>query len=285
MSGTSGVILRPLRSLCGTRLGPRRTWAFALALALCASSLAAQEPSDSWEETGLASWYGPGFAGRATASGETYDPANLTAAHKSLPLGSLVRVHNLENDRDMIVRINDRGPFVRGRVIDLSEAAAQVLGFRHDGVTRVRLTHVCGPVTRPVRVAVPPHRGRVPVPQQSDRPPATLEDRAPDVSIDGGTGADQTLLDEALSDATDLGDTTATTDQPRFYLQLGAFQDSRRANELVQTAGPLGMALLVEYDAGMYRVLAGPFESHDAAERARHDVQRAGINAFVRAEY
>jgi len=255
-----------------------------LALALfLAGPVLAQEAGDGWEETGIASWYGPGFAGRATASGETYDPQNLTAAHKSLPLGSLVRVHNLQNDRDMIVRINDRGPFVRGRVIDLSEAAARVLGFRDDGLARVRLTHLSGPVTRPVRVAVPPLRGSLA--RQADRPATTLEDAAPDPGLDGGAPTEEAGFDEAVSQATDPGVPSGSVDAPRYYLQLGAFQDSRRANELVQTAGPLGMALLVEYDSGMYRVLAGPFESHDAAEQARRDVARAGIDAFVRTEF
>jgi len=89
--------------------------------------------------TGLASWYGRRFHGRRTASGERYDMAALTAAHKTLPFGSRVRVTNLDNGRSVVVVINDRGPFVKARVIDLSHAAAAQLGFLQDGVAKVRI--------------------------------------------------------------------------------------------------------------------------------------------------
>jgi rare lipoprotein A len=93
----------------------------------------------SGRQGGLASWYGPGFYGRRTASGVVYTGAALTAAHPSLPFGTLVRVINLANGRTVVVVIDDRGPFVRGRVIDLSAAAARRLGMTRDGVVRVRL--------------------------------------------------------------------------------------------------------------------------------------------------
>jgi rare lipoprotein A (peptidoglycan hydrolase) len=89
--------------------------------------------------TGMASFYGSEFAHRRTASGERFDPSQLTAAHRTLPFGTRVRVTNLENGRRVVVRINDRGPYARGRVLDLSRAAARKLGFVSDGVTRVRL--------------------------------------------------------------------------------------------------------------------------------------------------
>ena len=89
--------------------------------------------------TGMASFYGSEFAHRRTASGERFDPSQLTAAHRTLPFGTRVRVTNLENGRRVVVRINDRGPYARGRVLDLSRAAARKLGFVNDGVTRVRL--------------------------------------------------------------------------------------------------------------------------------------------------
>ena len=88
---------------------------------------------------GIASWYGPKFAGRRTANGETFDPAELTAAHKSLPFGSRVRVTDSRSGRSVVVRINDRGPFVRGRVIDLSQAAASEIGMIGAGHTEVSL--------------------------------------------------------------------------------------------------------------------------------------------------
>ncbi len=90
-------------------------------------------------EVGVASWYGPGFAGRPTASGETYDPRDLTAAHPTLPLGTRVRVTDLDTGRSVVVRVNDRGPFVAGRVIDLSQAAAERLGMIERGTARVEI--------------------------------------------------------------------------------------------------------------------------------------------------
>jgi rare lipoprotein A (peptidoglycan hydrolase) len=89
--------------------------------------------------SGTASWYGPRFHGKKTASGEIYDQTKLTAAHKTLPLGSKARVTNLDNGSTVEVAINDRGPFVQGRIIDLSRAAARALGFVESGTAPVRV--------------------------------------------------------------------------------------------------------------------------------------------------
>ena len=94
-----------------------------------------------WQQEGLASWYGgKRWHGRRTASGERFDRQALTAAHRTLPLGSLVRVLNPLNGLEVVVRINDRGPFVRRRIIDLSEAAAEQIGLRHSGHGQVHLS-------------------------------------------------------------------------------------------------------------------------------------------------
>lgn len=90
-------------------------------------------------QTGMASWHGANDSGQRTADGNLFDPGSLTATHRTLPLGTCVRVKNLTNGRTVIVRINDRGPFTRGRLIDLSEGAAVELGMKHRGVARVRL--------------------------------------------------------------------------------------------------------------------------------------------------
>ena len=99
-----------------------------------------------WYQVGKASWYGPHFQGKETASGETFDMYDLTAAHRSLPMGSLVRVTNLANGNQVTVRINDRGPIYRSRIIDLSYKAAKVLGLKSAGVQTVRLEVVAVPV-------------------------------------------------------------------------------------------------------------------------------------------
>ena len=90
-------------------------------------------------EQGVASWYGPGFHGRRTSSGEVYDQRDLTAAHQTLPLGTRVAVTNLDNGQSIEVRVNDRGPFVGGRIIDLSYGAASAIGMIGPGTARVRV--------------------------------------------------------------------------------------------------------------------------------------------------
>jgi rare lipoprotein A len=109
----------------------------ATALAGCAGSM--PPPGSSVTHVGVASYYGREFAGRRTASGERYDPHRLTAAHRSLPFGTRVRVTNLDNGRSVVVRVNDRGPQRRDRILDVSSRAAQRLGFASAGLARVRI--------------------------------------------------------------------------------------------------------------------------------------------------
>ncbi len=132
-------------------------------------ALLAGEPAREFER-GAASWYGPGFHGRLTASGERYDMHALTAAHRTLPFGTMVRVHSLVNGRDVDLRITDRGPFSRNRIIDVSRAAAAELGMLGLGFKEVVLLV---PESTPALAAAPPRpvrkaqrsAGRVPVPR------------------------------------------------------------------------------------------------------------------------
>ncbi|NOR73333.1 MAG: septal ring lytic transglycosylase RlpA family protein [Mariprofundaceae bacterium] len=120
------------------------------------------ETADGYNETGIASWYGTKFHGKKTANGERYDMYAMSAAHKTLPLPTMVRVTNLDNGRSVVVRVNDRGPFVKSRVIDLSYAAARTLGYDDAGTASVRV-EVLGnsrnvrsaPVRQPVRLPQP----------------------------------------------------------------------------------------------------------------------------------
>ena len=90
-------------------------------------------------EVGIASWYGPGFDGNLTANGEVYDMNGISAAHKTLPFGTVVRVVEFSTGKSIVVRINDRGPFIEGRIIDLSKGAARELGIINKGITKVGL--------------------------------------------------------------------------------------------------------------------------------------------------
>ncbi len=116
--------------------------ALALALFLCACSHSNKSSGNGgkpFEQVGIASWYGKKFHGKQTASGEKFDMHKLTAAHRSLPFGTKVKVKNLDNGKKVVVRINDRGPFKKGRIIDLSYAAAKKIGMIKAGCARVKI--------------------------------------------------------------------------------------------------------------------------------------------------
>ena len=102
----------------------------------------AADAAEGYSEVGLASWYGPKFHGRSTANGETFNRLALTAAHLTLPLPSYVRVTNLNNNRSITVRVNDRGPYSHNRLIDVSEQTAELLAFRRHGLTKVRVDYI-----------------------------------------------------------------------------------------------------------------------------------------------
>ena len=127
----------------------RRLASLIVAVAFAAALLAVPAPethvptqvdeAPAWTQNGKVSWYGPGFHGRQTANGEIFDTNEMTMAHRSLAFGSKVRVTNLDNGRSIVVRVNDRGPYVGGRIADLSHAAASRLGFVEDGVVHARI--------------------------------------------------------------------------------------------------------------------------------------------------
>jgi rare lipoprotein A len=131
------------------RNGPARTLALALSLvALCACD---RQPDRSGAappaaaQTGVASYYAKSLAGKPTASGEPHEPTALTAASRSLPLGTTAKVTNMENGRSVTVEVNDRGPYVKNRILDVSRRAAQRLGFKEDGVAKVAVQPLAPP--------------------------------------------------------------------------------------------------------------------------------------------
>jgi len=147
---------------------PHRIWTFAgavLATLLVVAGAQAASPATHlnpqiivshhhWYQLGVASWYGKFFEGRTTASGEPFDPHQLTAAHRTLPLGSVLRVTNLRNHKSVIVTVNDRGPVPEDRVIDLSRAAADVLDFRDNGLAPVKV-ELIGPKDELAQLLMP----------------------------------------------------------------------------------------------------------------------------------
>jgi rare lipoprotein A len=124
-----------------------KTWVLILIVGLLAAGIFLLSQIPRYDEVGIASWYGPGFHGKTTANGELYDMYAYTAAHKTLPFGTVVKVVDLRTGRSVVVRINDRGPFVPGRIIDLSYAAALELGIVERGTAEVGLIILWTPGT------------------------------------------------------------------------------------------------------------------------------------------
>ncbi|RZL96421.1 MAG: septal ring lytic transglycosylase RlpA family protein [Variovorax sp.] len=225
-------------------------------------------------ETGLASWYGTGFHSQSTASGERYDMYAMTAAHKTLPLPSYVRVRNPANGREAIVRVNDRGPFHDNRVIDLSYAAAARLDLLR-GVAPVEIERITnedirtGAWRRPgdaMLAQQPPSApGSVSVPVAMTTPvvdtPRSTVSELPPLASPAGAEPPPALSSTPPPEA---GPATAG-----FWLQLGAFSQRDGAatfqDKVVRQMPLLASRLAVFSESGMHRLQAGPYPSRDAA--------------------
>lgn len=227
----------------------------------------------SYDEHGIASWYGPNFHEKRTANGEIYDQNAVTAAHKTLPMPSWVEVTNRDNGRKLVVRINDRGPFVDGRIIDLSRRSAQLLGVEQTGLARVRVRRVFpagdwalttpGPDGRtavamrngaapppvplvtptPVPVAVASAAVATPAPVYTPAP----VDRIPEVQR---TPVPAPRLPDAAPVAPSAG--------AGGYIQIAALSDPARASALASVVGDFGPAGVTPAPGGLWRVRVGP---------------------------
>ncbi|MEO1014872.1 MAG: septal ring lytic transglycosylase RlpA family protein [Pseudomonadota bacterium] len=225
-----------------------------------------------YDEVGMASWYGARFHGRPTANGERFDRNLLTAAHKTLPLPTMVEVHNLENGRSLVVRVNDRGPFVDDRIIDLSEAAARQLGFREKGLARVRVKYL--------REASLPMNAR------------RIARRAPqDQRRVARRNAVATTSPSLTADLETLLVFTSQT-RPKAYaaaqtwIDVGAYETfdavERAHAALTEVFGDAApdFAILPRGDGG-YAFRIGPFDQSDGAQDALSRVRAAGHQAAL----
>lgn len=223
-------------------------------------------PEPGYEQTGLASWYGPDFHGRQTANGETYDQEGLTAAHPTLPLNSLVQVTNMANGREAIVRINDRGPFAGDRLIDLSRRTADVLGFEGQGTARVHVRYL-GPAPRRYGVgegaqvaAAPP---QTPVAAQSE----------PFIGTPLRPAPSQAPLTQTAAAPQTAGAGGA------YVVQVGAFSDlsnTHRVRSALETAGQVLVEPRQTANGEVFRVRVIGYQSRGAAEAGRAQVASLG---------
>ena len=215
----------------------------------------AEQPD--YDAVGTASWYGDAFHGRPTANGEAFDMYLASAAHATLPLPSLVEVTNLDNDRSVQVRVNDRGPFKPGRIIDLSREAADQLGFVHRGVAKVRVRYVGPAPLDPLLRTVPAARER-PTPLFAER---TRPELRPEP-----TGSESNLV---------------SPPPPTSYaVQAGSFANRGNAERAVRALNAIAPSLVREQQRDgevLYRVLVGAWPVKDGASAALTAVSEAGF--------
>jgi len=224
---------------------------------------------DRYDRVGIASWYGPNFDGRPTANGEIFDQYAMTAAHTTLPIPSIAEVTNLENGRSVIVRVNDRGPFVDDRIIDMSRAAATELGYIGTGLARVR-----------VRYLGPAH---------PDAPPPGLNVRAVDVPDLTTPPPAPVQVAEAVPEPVETPAADTSAAPPSWTppavargvtLQLGAFSDAGNADRLARRVSGAGEVWVEpgQSDQGpIFRVFFGRWEDRSGAVAARSSLADWGV--------
>lgn len=234
-----------------------------------------------YNEAGMASWYGPGFHGKRTANGEAYDQRAMTAAHRTLPMPSVVRVTNLDNGNSVVLRVNDRGPFAHSRIIDVSKAAAEKLDMIRSGVASVRVEILPNESKRMKDIAqnggsvseqvaamqgapVPTPRTAIaaaPPPPPPPPPPPATRPVAPAPTI------------------TTLATTAPSAPAQGYFVQAGAFSSIDGAERVRATLARFGDSAISQTSFGptsLYRVRLGPFASADVAQSTMGRVHQAG---------
>ena len=212
-------------------------------------------------QAGIASWYGEDFHGKRTANGEIYDMYKLTAAHKTLPFHTLVEVENLDNNKRVVVRINDRGPFLKNRILDLSYKAARELGCAANGVAPVKL-----------RIVKPG-------------------------SITEGTITEETIIEttakiqkeditktEAAAETTETSLVTEEVPGTTYYLQAGAFSLEENARKMLRNIKYIlpDEPFNIHFQEGLYKVMSGSLPSRARAEELKKILLDIDIDAFIK---
>ncbi len=248
-------------------------------------------------ETGVASWYGPGFHGRYTANGEIYDQSERTAAHRTLQLPCVVRVTNLDNGLSTTVRINDRGPYARNRVLDVSRATAETLGMIGRGTAHIRIDQLPaesmtvkevalnggGPAEQEAALARLASRGGAAfAPATAMAPPAPAPPPSPSVTVWGDPAANPPVADAVPSFGSRGGPSIAslaTHPAGGFYVQAGAFSTMTNAERQRSLVSSYGTTEITEGSAAgreVFRVRVGPYTTPDAAGIVADRLKRSG---------
>jgi rare lipoprotein A len=241
--------------------------------------------ADNYVERGVASWYGPDFQGHNTSSGERYDMYGMTAAHKTLPIPCYARITNLSNGRSIVVRINDRGPFVGNRIVDLSYSAATRLDIVRTGTAFVELRTVrpgteLTPPPPTVAAAAPAPSAPIPetIPPAAEVGPATTP--ASVAPLEANEGVAETTP-PAATPPTESTDVIAPAPQVALYIQVGAFADPGNAQRVVQRLQEAGIGQVYSLptaDSGrtLRRVRIGPITSVEEFDRLAAQLSALG---------
>jgi len=241
-----------------------------------------------YDETGIASWYGPTFYGKHTANGEMYDGNALTAAHKTLPMPVNVRVTNLDNGKSLVVRVNDRGPYARGRIIDLSKRAAELLDVVETGTARVRVTYlgradingkppdITPPAIASALPAIP--AGKVDSGALATVPGAPVAAPVREAALPRPS---QSIPSTMFADNQPDGKVTtvAVPHATNLYVQLGAFSKLDNAKALLaRVGGDLRISVFRRGGQTLYRVRSAPLHTVEDADATLARINGAGAN-------
>ena len=211
----------------------------------------------SYSEVGVASWYGDDFHNKRTANGETYDMRAITAAHRTLPLPSIVKVTNLENGRSIIARVNDRGPYVKNRIIDVSQKGAELLGYRNKGTAKVKV-EILARESKAIKEAMLSKDNKSTIFNDAIRYDlASNEVKAP-------------VVKAVISVENSKPENTKPVEKGIFFVQVGAFSDYNKAKEMANSMKRFGNVSIFEAylsKDGVYRVRLGAYQSRSEAEQ------------------
>lgn len=223
-----------------------------------------------YSEVGIASWYGKDFHNKRTANGEKYDMNTLTAAHRTLPLPSIVRVTNLENGRSLVLRVNDRGPYAKNRIIDISKRGAQLLGYQVQGTAKVRV-EVLAKESQELKAAL--------LGQKVE----TVKVATKVAPIVPAASQEKTLVLYNTNMVDKITDSHGADN--RYFVQAGSFSQKTSATRLRGKLSKFGNANVAEATVSgknFYRVRIGPFSFKEEAEVTLAKVRNYGIeNASV----
>ena len=211
-------------------------------------------------ETGTASWYGKDFHAKYTANGEIYDMNTLTAAHRTLPLPSIVRVTNLENGRSLVLRVNDRGPFAKNRIIDVSKRASQLLGFQTQGTAKVKV-EILAEESKALKAALTGN---------SSTKYASNTNKS-------NTGKIITIPKKVSAYENQKPNIAG---EDNYYVQAGSFSNMNMAQNLKNQLQRYGQIKITPADVNgstFYRVRVGPFTEQSAADSALAKIRNAGL--------